>query len=187
MNRNKIVREKAPMSDAFLKEQTSKEQMLILNGLRTHAKLSVNPALRSMNMTPVFQGQPEQTMTIKRAQTTGGGKRMMNSTQYFTNKNGLSLVDGEDGNMLVSRGSLPSMIPARYDNFPTKVDWTLAENKCLDLEAELRQVNKAIKNKEMEIKSGTLAVGGMSHLQDIRPKAGSGVCGKEYLYNLVLF
>ena len=131
-------------SDAFFVEQIKKEHELMLDSLCFHAKSSDNFVLRAMNTRPVFN-RP--------------------AAPYYTDPEtegnlSASLVDGEGGMHMLSRGMLPSMAPARYENMCAKASWNQCEERYQELQRELNKVKREITEKGADINHGHISVGG---------------------------
>ena len=124
--------------DSYHKEITKKETQLIVKAIRRHANLSDNGILRAMTSTD---------KAFQRTSLLGTGPSTTADFKGLTR----DLVHGNQGQTMLTRGALPSSIPAKYNEFPNELDWNEADRRHAQLKAELDQVDHEINMKTQEV------------------------------------
>lgn len=144
MSRKKNVVPKAQLTqvhvDSYHKEITKKETQLIVKAIRRHAHLSDNGILRAMTSTD---------KPFQKSKTSLLGSGTLSTAEF----KGLSrnLVHGNEGQTMLTRGALPTSIPAKYNEFPNESDWNEAEKRHAQLKLELEEVEREIDLKTKEV------------------------------------
>jgi hypothetical protein len=151
----------------YFKEISKKEDTLMMQSLRRQFDSSNNGILRAMT-----------SHNLMSSMGMNNDSRKLRETMTMSAKLRNSLVDGGD-HKLLTRGSLPSSIPAKYDCFPDDQDWNKAEKRYRELEAELREVNSEIDQKKQEVAQDRKLIGGAA-IENLRPKTGSHVVGSAF-------
>lgn len=157
-------------NDVFLCELINKEKSLIVEQLRQKAKLSQNPVIRAMHLgRPIFQPIPDdKTMGVSRSLSQD------------------SLVLDNGGQVLLSRGALPSSVHANYSKLPTMANWADAEARHRELSNELRKLDQSINAKEEEMRRKVEEQGSSTNkassiqIAALSVKPGSSVVGSAF-------
>lgn len=143
--------------DQYFAEITKKEQHLLLNSLRLHALTSDNAVLRAMN-------EDRPVTHLHRPSTTSASQSRI-----------IDLTDDAGGEHVLSRGSLPSVVPARYDALPHNDDWNTAEKRYMELQQELQSLDKTMIQRKQEVHREHFLVGNAGNIMTVRPSTTSTV------------
>ena len=192
---------------AFRNELANKNNLLVLDALRNNGINSDNSLIRAMQLDkPLFADDRFLAASLTTTTVRGANGEFKTQTiQQPPAKTTRDLVARLPGAALVSRGVLPSSIPASYAAYPTTVDWRNAELKHRALQSELDELEDTIREKEAALRNNSSIAGSASGFDDsfssskmkatfmdtlqknprlmaaqLAPKAGSGVWGSSF-------
>lgn len=154
--------------DMYFKEISKKEDSLMMEAMRRQFDNSNNGILRAMTSHNLMSSMGRN----------GHDSLQFQQSMTMSAKLRNSLVDGGDRTLL-TRGSLPSSIPAKYDSFPDDQDWNKAEVRYRELEKEMKEIDIEIEEKKREVASNRQLMGGAA-IDNLKPKPGSHVLGSAF-------
>jgi len=137
----------------FYKESMAKEKKFILGQLRDNANLpEANPFTRIMHMNPddvpIDLGRPK---TVSNLPISVSDSLSRSPHSNYTSRKKTDYVHDKGGEFLLTRGTLPSSIPGRYNTKHKIVDWKSLQSRHEQLQKELNEVNSLIQKKEIDM------------------------------------
>ena len=165
------VGESVPKSEGYNNEVLAKEHKSLLQQARFRAKYSSNPLYRAHHLgDPVFSHDNISLLAAASQDYT-------RTFQFQENINSITnMVNGTIGEVLLSRGVIPSVPVADYKKFPQHIAWSMAEQRHEILRQELDSLEKEIENREKEVQMKarhTMTMKDDAAFSSITPKTSS--------------
>ena len=147
----------------YANEILNKEHRINYNSIRARAEKSQNLLFKAMNHDGLYfdGGSTTSSSSIYNA-STGLGSNTMTETHLVRNSKDtlsktrliqpINLCDDDGGQVLLSKGAVPSNIPADWSKLPTLLDWKIAEKKHDELKKELDSLDDEIRNRNRRLK-----------------------------------
>ena len=150
----------------YANEILNKEHRINYLSIKSRAEKSQNLLFKAMNHDGLYfnGGSKTSSSSIFNASTGLGSNTIVDMTHFemSNNKDTLNktrlipsknLCDDDGGKVLLSKGALPSNIPADWSKLPTLLDWKIAEQKHDELKKELDSLDDEIKSRNRLLKS----------------------------------
>ena len=148
-------------ADMYFKEIAKKEHNIILNAIKQQGERSTNGIMRAMTSENLMRPQREPRSDE------------FNNSLAMSKNLRTSLISDSDGTTMLTRGTLPTSIPAKYHCFPDETDWNVAEKRFAELQRELRNVEDQLVDKYKCVERDRQLAGGAITVEDLKPKRGS--------------
>ena len=155
-------------ADMYFKEIAHKEHNIILNAIKKQGERSTNGIMRAMTS--------DNLMRPQRAPRS----EEFNTSLALSKNLRTSLVSDTDGTTMLTRGTLPTSIPAKYHCFPDETDWNVAEKRYAELQRELKEVDNQLAEKFQCVERDRQLAGGAITVEDLKPKRGSELVGSAF-------
>ena len=148
----------------YANEILNKEHRINYNSIRARAEKSQNLLFKAMNHDGLYfdVGSTTSSSSIYNA-STGLGSNTMTETHLVRNSKDtlsktrliqpINLCDDDGGQVILSKGAVPSNIPADWSKLPTLLDWKIAEQKHDELKKELDSLDNEINDRNKRLKN----------------------------------
>jgi len=147
----------------YANEILNKEHRISYNSIRARAAKSQNLLFKAMNHDGLsFNGGSNTSSSSIYNVSNGLGSDTMTETHLVQNSKdtlnktrliqSINLCDDDGGQILLTKGAVPSNIPADWSKLPTLLDWKIAEKKHDELKKELDSLDNEIRNRNKRLK-----------------------------------
>ena len=143
----------------YANEILTKEHRLSYQSIKARADKSQNLLFKAMNHDGIhFDGGGSiynvsnglsNNNTMTESHFTRNTKDTLNKTRLIQS---INLCDDNDGEILLSKGAVPSNIPADWSKLPSLLDWKIAEQKHDELKKELDSLDNEIRDRNKRLK-----------------------------------
>jgi len=149
----------------YANEILKKEHRLTYQSIKSRADKSQNLLFKAMNHDGIYfdGGSNTSNSSIYNVSNGLGNNTIMTESHFIRNTKdtlnktrliqSMNLCDDNNGEILLTKGAVPSNIPADWSKLPTLLDWKIAEQKHDELKKELDSLDSEIRDRNKRLKN----------------------------------